>query len=331
MSDRFDKFTERAKKVLVLSQEEAQRFNHNYIGTEHLLLGLLREEQGIAAAVLRALGAGTDRVRDAVEHVIGRGDRMVIGDIALTPRAKRVIELAVEEARGLDHAHVGTEHLLLGLVREREGIAVGVLTSLGLDLAAVRAAVLRAIRRPEAGPEPGAGGWRTSGGARLVRRPGAPARGPDAPDADLRELVDVLPVGTSHRAGDETVTLLSVERYRDGFLAQLRVLAEYAPPAPLPERAGLLPEVHLAATDDRGGAYTPWPHGGSGGGGRGVLQWRHAYRFAPALPPEARELRLTVERVAWHRYEPGQQELVVEREQAGPWAFTVALPPPPSG
>src|SRR5215207_4583420 len=112
---RFDKFTERAKRVLVLSQQEAQRFNHNYIGTEHLLLGLVHEGTGIAAQVLRNLGLELSKVRSAVLFRIGKGDRMVIGDISLTPRAKKVIELAVQEARRLNHNHIGTEHLLLGM------------------------------------------------------------------------------------------------------------------------------------------------------------------------------------------------------------------------
>src|SRR5581483_3072200 len=145
MSDRFDKFTERAKKVLVLAQEEAQRFNHNYIGTEHLLLGLVREGEGIAAKVLANLGVELNKVRSAVEFIIGRGDRMVIGDISLTPRAKKVIELAVEEARRLNHNYIGTEHLLLGLVREGEGIAAGVLESLGVNLEKVRAQVIQVV------------------------------------------------------------------------------------------------------------------------------------------------------------------------------------------
>src|SRR5919109_555992 len=145
MSDRFDKFTERAKKVLVLAQEEAQRFNHNYIGTEHLLLGLVREGEGIAAKVLGNLGVELNKVRSAVEFIIGRGDRMVIGDISLTPRAKKVIELAVEEARRLNHNYIGTEHLLLGLVREGEGIAAGVLESLGVNLEKVRAQVMQVV------------------------------------------------------------------------------------------------------------------------------------------------------------------------------------------
>src|SRR5947199_8327091 len=134
MADRFDKFTERARKVLQLAQEEAQRFNHNYIGTEHLLLGLVREGEGVAARVLSNLGVELNRVRSAVEFIIGRGDRMIVGEIGLTPRAKKVIELAVDEARRLGHHYIGTEHLLLGLVREGEGIAAGVLERLGVNL-----------------------------------------------------------------------------------------------------------------------------------------------------------------------------------------------------
>src|SRR5438105_9761975 len=145
MSDRFDKFTERAKKVLLLAQEEAQRFNHNYIGTEHLLLGLVREGEGIAAKVLGNLGVELNKVRSAVEFIIGRGDRMVIGNISLTPRAKKVIELAVDEARLLKHGYVGSEHLLLGLIREGEGIAIGVIESLGVDTAKLRRETLDAI------------------------------------------------------------------------------------------------------------------------------------------------------------------------------------------
>jgi ATP-dependent Clp protease ATP-binding subunit ClpC len=145
VNDRLDKFTERAKKVLVYAQDEATRFNHNYIGTEHLLLGLLREGDGIAAKVLGNLGVELNKVRSAVEFIIGRGERMVVGDINLTPRAKRVIELAVVEARRLGHNYIGTEHLLLGLVREGEGIAAGVLESLGVNLDKVRAQVVQVV------------------------------------------------------------------------------------------------------------------------------------------------------------------------------------------
>jgi ATP-dependent Clp protease ATP-binding subunit ClpC len=141
VNEKFDKFTERARKVLSLAQEEAQRFNHNYIGTEHLLLGLVRENDGVAAKVLSNLGVELNKVRSAVEFIIGRGERIVLGDIGLTPRAKKVIELAVDEARRLGHHYIGTEHLLLGLVREGEGIAAGVLESLGVNLEKVRSEV----------------------------------------------------------------------------------------------------------------------------------------------------------------------------------------------
>jgi ATP-dependent Clp protease ATP-binding subunit ClpC len=117
-TDWFDRFTDRARRVLVFAQEEAQRLNHNYIGTEHLLLGLLREREGVAAGVLSGLGVGLERVSSSVELIVGRGDRAVTGDMHLTPRAKRAIELAVEESRRLGHHYIGTEHLLLGLIRE---------------------------------------------------------------------------------------------------------------------------------------------------------------------------------------------------------------------
>jgi ATP-dependent Clp protease ATP-binding subunit ClpC len=147
MSDRFEKFTERARKVLTLAQEEAQRFNHNYIGTEHLLLGLVREGDGVAARVLNNLGVELHKVRSAVEFIIGRGDRAPQGEIGLTPRAKKVIELAVDEARRLNHHYIGTEHLLLGLVREGEGIAAGVLESLGVSLEKVRQQVIQVLNQ----------------------------------------------------------------------------------------------------------------------------------------------------------------------------------------
>jgi ATP-dependent Clp protease ATP-binding subunit ClpC len=137
-NERFDRFSQRARQVLALAQEEAQRFNHNYIGTEHLLLGLVREGEGVAAKVLGNLGVDVAKVRNAVEFIIGRGDRGPVGEIGLTPRARRVIELATDEARRLGHRYIGTEHLLLGLVREGEGIAAGVLQSLGVNLEKVR-------------------------------------------------------------------------------------------------------------------------------------------------------------------------------------------------
>jgi len=143
--DRFDKFTERARKVLRLAQEEAQRLQHNYIGTEHLLLGLVREGEGVAGKVLTSLDVDLEKVRKAVEDIIGRGDRIVLGEIGLTPRAKKVIELAVDEARLLNHHYIGTEHLLLGLIREGNGIGADVLESFGLSLQEVRAKTIQVL------------------------------------------------------------------------------------------------------------------------------------------------------------------------------------------
>jgi len=132
---------------LSLAQEEAQRFQHNYIGTEHLLLGLVREGEGVAAKVLEDLGVELIQVRSAVEFIINRGDRIVLGEIGLTPRAKKVIELAVDEARRLNHHYIGTEHILLGLVREGEGIAAGVLESQGVNLEKVRTGTLKVLNQ----------------------------------------------------------------------------------------------------------------------------------------------------------------------------------------
>ncbi len=143
----FDKFTERARKTLHLAQEEAHSLRHDYIGTEHLLLGLVREREGVAGRVLEALGVDLEQVRASVEHIIGRGDHQVTGPLGMTPRAKKVIELGVDEARRLRHNYIGTEHLLLGLLREGEGIGAGVLESFGLRLEQVRAAVIQEIER----------------------------------------------------------------------------------------------------------------------------------------------------------------------------------------
>ena len=194
MADRFDKFTERARRVLTLAQEEAQRFNHNYIGTEHLLLGLVREGDGVAAKVLANLGVELSKVRSAVEFIIGRGDRAVLGEIGLTPRAKKVIELAVDEARRLNHHYIGTEHLLLGLVREGEGIAAGVLESLGVNLERVRAETTRILSQSSpatAGAgSPGGKSGAASGGRQSTRTPTIDQLGIDLTAAARADQLD---------------------------------------------------------------------------------------------------------------------------------------------
>ncbi|MDD5108116.1 MAG: ATP-dependent Clp protease ATP-binding subunit [Candidatus Omnitrophica bacterium] len=139
----FNRFTERARKVIILAKEEARRFNHDYIGTEHILLGLIREGEGVAAAVLQKLDISLENIRIEIEKLVQPGPTtQIIGDIPFTPRAKKALELAAEEARSLGHNYIGTEHLLLGLIREGEGIASQVLLNLGMDLNSVRNEVM---------------------------------------------------------------------------------------------------------------------------------------------------------------------------------------------
>jgi ATP-dependent Clp protease ATP-binding subunit ClpC len=154
----FNKFTERARKVILLAKEEAKRFNHDYIGTEHILLGLIREGEGVAAAVLQKLGLSPEKIRLEVEKLVQSGPTtMVSGDIPFTPKAKKVIELAMEEARSLGHNYIGTEHLLLGLIREGEGVASQVLMNLGLDLNRVRNEVITLLGSSSPAPTGGSG------------------------------------------------------------------------------------------------------------------------------------------------------------------------------
>ncbi len=147
----FERFTDRARRVVVLAQEEARRLGHGHIGTEHILLGLILEEDGVAGRALRAFDIGGERVRNAVEEIIGRGDESPGGHIPFTPRAKKVLELSLREALGLHHTYIGTEHILLGLLREGEGVAAQVLTGQGARLEAVRAQVITLLGRR--GPE----------------------------------------------------------------------------------------------------------------------------------------------------------------------------------
>jgi ATP-dependent Clp protease ATP-binding subunit ClpC len=178
MTSRFEKFSERARRVLSLAQEEAQRFNHNYIGTEHILLGLVRESDSVAAKVLANLNVELGKARSAVEFIIGKGERSTPGEIGLTPRAKKVIELAVDEARRLNHHYIGTEHLLIGLMREGEGVAAGVLESLGVSLDKVRAETSRILTQTVQQSQSGA-----SGKAATTRTPTLDQLGIDLTDA----------------------------------------------------------------------------------------------------------------------------------------------------
>jgi ATP-dependent Clp protease ATP-binding subunit ClpA len=151
----FERFTERARRVVVFAQEEARDLNHDYIGTEHLLLGLMRDADSVAARALQGLDIGQDAVREQVTEIIGRGQRPPSGHIPFTPRAKKVLELSLREALQLNHNYIGTEHILLGLVGEGEGVAAQVLIKLGGSLSRVRDKVIElAPPGTGEGPEP---------------------------------------------------------------------------------------------------------------------------------------------------------------------------------
>src|SRR5215469_1228899 len=189
----FERFTDRARRVVVLAQEEARMLDHNYIGTEHILLGLIHEGEGVAAKALVSLGIGLEAVRQQVEEIIGQGQHAPSGHIPFTPRTKKVLELALSEALQLGHNYIGTEHILLGLIREGEGVAAQVLIRLGADLIRVRHKVIQMLH----GSEPPAGFGRPHHGmislveprldaiekrlAAIERRVGS---GPDTSDLD---------------------------------------------------------------------------------------------------------------------------------------------------
>jgi ATP-dependent Clp protease ATP-binding subunit ClpC len=182
----YERFTDRARKVMQLANQEAQRFNHEYIGTEHILLGLVKEGSGVAANVLKNLDIDLRKIRLEVEKIVQHGpggEQVVMGRLPHTPRAKKVIEYSIEEARNLNHNYVGTEHLLLGLLREQEGVAAQVLMNLGLKLEDVREEVLNLLgHNPmpnENEPGGGSGGERTSASRQKSKTPALDSFGRD--------------------------------------------------------------------------------------------------------------------------------------------------------
>ena len=192
----FERFTDRARKVMALANQEAQRFNHEYIGTEHILLGLVKEGSGVGATVLKNLDIDLRKVRLEVEKLVKSGPDMVtMGKLPQTPRAKKVIEYAIEEARNLGHNYVGTEHLLLGLLREKDGVAAQVLMNLGLKLEEVREEVLNLL----------GAGVESEGGA-----PGEPKGESKAKsktpalDSFGRDLTELLPILSEDALSIET-------------------------------------------------------------------------------------------------------------------------------
>jgi ATP-dependent Clp protease ATP-binding subunit ClpC len=178
----FERFTESARQVVVLAQEEARALGHNYIGTEHILLGLLREQQGLAAQVLASFGMSHERVRNEVVQLIGPSEATAAGQIPFTPRAKKVLELALREALSLGHDYIGDEHILLGLIRGNEGIAATVLLNFSADPESVRAEVIRKLSGPDYRRPRGA---RASANAVVIEQTGFAVR----PDSALRRLL----------------------------------------------------------------------------------------------------------------------------------------------
>jgi ATP-dependent Clp protease ATP-binding subunit ClpC len=215
----FERFTDRARRAIVLAQEEARMLNHDYIGTEHILLGLIHEGEGVAAKVLESLAISLDAVRQQVKAIIGQGQQAPSGHVPFTPRAKKVLELSLREAGQLGHDYIGTEHILLGLVREGEGVAAQVLVGLGADLSRVRQQVVQLLQGHTAEGAIGAGppvGKR--GRARLIDEAEARIDSVDRRLAAIERWVGMRP--DSHdldqdiaRAGREKESAIDAQDY----------------------------------------------------------------------------------------------------------------------
>jgi ATP-dependent Clp protease ATP-binding subunit ClpA len=218
----FERFTDRARRVVVLAQEEARLLSHDYIGTEHILLGLIHEGEGVAARALESLGISLEAVRLQVEEIIGPGQEAPSGHIPFTPRAKKVLELSLREALQLGHDYIGTEHILLGLIREGEGVAAQALVRLGADLNRVRQQVIQLLHGYQ-GQEPAA-----AGGARLLER-GLVAR---VSAIESRLSAVEQRVGTGPDTGDLDQQIEQARGEKEAALAA----EEYEQAAPLRDR-----------------------------------------------------------------------------------------------
>jgi hypothetical protein len=277
----FERFTDRARRVIVLAQEEARLLDHDYIGTEHILLGLLREREGVAAKALQSLDISLEAVRAEVEQVIGRGQTTPGPQIPFTPRSKKVLELSLREARSLGHDYIGTEHILLGLIREGEGVAAQVLVELGADLPSVRQQVIQLLS--------GEPVEQAAVGRRVVREPRPTVVGGPGVfrEREPPELVRVVPLAREavSRRGYRLV-LISLEIW-SGWLDLRYALLALVPLRSYPlEGAG----HRWQLTDDVGTEYELF--GSTSGAGRVVHL--HQLSFQPAPPPEATTLTLTL-------------------------------------
>jgi hypothetical protein len=284
----FERFTDRARRVVVLAQEEAGLLNHNYIGTEHILLGLIHEREGVAARALTELGISLETIRVEVVEIIGRGETAPTGHIPFTPRSKKVLELSLREALQLGHNYIGTEHILLGLIREGEGVGAQVLVKLGGSLDRVRQEVIRVLSA--AGPSPEqvpVGQVRLSQEAVSAMVAGGPgAYQEQAPP----ELVRVVPLAREvFRGSGLRVVLLSLEIW-SGWLDLRYALLPVDPQGPQGAQLEVAVDLDWRVSDDTGTTYELM--GMATGGGR--LLRIHQLGFRPAPPEAARTLTLQI-------------------------------------
>jgi ATP-dependent Clp protease ATP-binding subunit ClpA len=220
----FERFTERARQVVVLAQEEATALKHNYIGTEHILLGLLREEEGLAARVLESLDITVEEVRAQVARIVGEGEEAGTGMVPFTPRAKKVLELALREALSLGHNYIGSEHILLGLVRENQGVAARILLDFDADAEKVRNEIIRKLGGPRAALDPGQ--------RRALEQELARVRGQKEEALDAQDL-------------ERAANLRDFERKLEAKLGE-HVTASVRPESPPPGWTGYRPSIQTS-------------------------------------------------------------------------------------
>jgi Clp amino terminal domain, pathogenicity island component len=282
----FERFTDRARRVVVLAQEEARHLDHNYIGTEHILLGLIHEGEGVAARSLEALGISLEAVRTQVVEIVGHGSDAPGGHIPFTPRAKKVLELSLREALGLSHNYIGTEHILLGLIREGEGVAAQVLVNLGASFDRVRQQVIQLLADASQLQAEQVAGMPTrisqqQAMAMVAGGPGAYQEG------EPPELVRVVPLAREvFRGFGIRLALMSLEVWTGWFDLRYAILPDQPPTsAPMHDVA-----VEWQVTDDTGTGYEL--AGAASSGGR--LLRIHQLTVRPAPPEQARRLTLTL-------------------------------------
>ena len=279
----FERFTDRARRVVVLAQEEARHLNHNYIGTEHILLGLIHEGEGVAAQALETLDISLEAVRGEVTEIVGRGAEQPSGHIPFTPRAKKVLELSLREALGLGHNYIGTEHILLGLIREGQGVAAQVLVKLGASHDRVRQAVIQLLAGFAGGQAEQVAGM--SSQISQQQAMAMVAGGPGVYQDEPAELVRVVPVAREvHREAGMRVVLISLEIWSGWIDLRFAML----PGSSSGGRLQWLLDWQVG--DDAGTTYEK--AGMATGGGQQLHVTQLGFR--PAPPEEARTLTLTL-------------------------------------